>query len=78
MKFLKMSDRARAEEGYNYYVDMMPIMPYASAAGVRAVLQFLVVGQPKAATGSPEEFYDNSYLKKIEASGFVKALTSSK
>ena len=33
MKFLKMNDRARAEEGYNYYVDMMPVMPYASAAG---------------------------------------------
>jgi ABC-type nitrate/sulfonate/bicarbonate transport system substrate-binding protein len=73
MKFLKMSDRARAEEGYNYYVDMMPVMPYASAAGVRAVLQFLVAGQPKAATASPEEFYDNSYLKKIEDSGFTKA-----
>jgi len=72
MKFLKMNDRARVEEGYNYYVDMMPVMPYASAGGVRAVLQFLVAGQPKAATASPEEFYDNSYLKKIEDSGFTK------
>ncbi len=54
MKFLKMNDRARAEEGYNYYVDMMPVMPYANAAGVRAVLQFLVAGQPKAATVQPE------------------------
>ncbi len=57
---------------------MMPVMPYANAAGVRAVLQFLVAGQPKAATASPEEFYDNSYLKKIEASGLVKALATSK
>jgi ABC-type nitrate/sulfonate/bicarbonate transport system substrate-binding protein len=73
MKFLKMNDRARVEEGYNYYVDMMPVMPYASAAGVRAVLQFLVAGQPKAATAIPDEFYDNSYLKKIEDSGFTKA-----
>ena len=72
MKFLKMNDRARVEEGYNYYVDMMPVMPYASAAGVRAVLQFLVAAQPKAATASPEEFYDMSLLKKIEASGFTK------
>ena len=74
MKFLKMNDRARAEEGYNYYVDMMPVMPYASAAGVRAVLQFLVASQPKAATASPEEFYDSSVLKKIEESGFTKTL----
>ncbi|HSE91011.1 MAG TPA: ABC transporter substrate-binding protein, partial [Candidatus Binatia bacterium] len=72
MKFLKMNDRARVEEGYNYYVDLMPLMPYASASGVRAVLQFLVAGQPKAATAQPEEFYDNSYLKKIDDSGFTK------
>jgi NitT/TauT family transport system substrate-binding protein len=76
MKFLKMTDRARAEEGYDYYVEMTPPMPYASASGVKNVLQFLAAGQPKAATASPEEFYDNSYLKKIEDSGFTKQLVS--
>jgi NitT/TauT family transport system substrate-binding protein len=76
MKFLKMTDRARAEEGYDYYVEMTPPMPYASANGVKSVLQFLAAGQPKAATASPEEFYDNSYLKKIEDSGFTKQLVS--
>jgi NitT/TauT family transport system substrate-binding protein len=65
MKFLKLNDRSRAEEGYEYYVDMMPVMPYASAAGVKAVLQFLSASQPKAATASPEEFYDMSFLNKI-------------
>jgi NitT/TauT family transport system substrate-binding protein len=73
MKFMKMSDRARAEEGYDYYVDLMPVMPYASNNGIRAVLQFLAAAQPKAATAKPEEFYDNSYLKKIDESGFTKA-----
>jgi hypothetical protein len=57
---------------------MMPVMPYANAAGVRAVLQFLVAGQPKAATAQPEEFYDNSFLKRIEDSGFTKQLVSRK
>jgi len=74
MKFLKMSDRARAEEGYEYYVDLMPQMPYATPQGVRAVLQFLAPKQPKAATANPEEFYDMSFLKKIEGSGFFKSL----
>jgi ABC-type nitrate/sulfonate/bicarbonate transport system substrate-binding protein len=75
MKFLKMNDRSRADEGYEYYVDMMPQMPYATPQGVRAVLQFLAPKQPKATTASPEEFYDMSFLKKIEASGFLKQLT---
>jgi NitT/TauT family transport system substrate-binding protein len=75
MKFLKMNDRARAEEGYDYYVDLMPVMPYATPQGVRAVLQFLAPRQPKAATANPEEFYDMSFLKKIEESGFVKSMS---
>ena len=74
MKFLKMSDRSRAEEGYDFYVDLMPVMPYATANGVKSVLEFLVTSQPKAATAKPEEFYDMSFLKKIEASGFTKSL----
>jgi hypothetical protein len=78
MKFMKLSDRARAEEGYEYYVDLMPVLPYASSPGIKAVLQFLAPRQPKAATASPEEFYDNSFLKKIEASGFTRALSGSK
>ena len=72
MKYMRISDRARAEEGYDYYVDMMPLMPYASNAGVKAVLQFLGTRNPKAATANPEEFYDHSLLKKIEDSGFPK------
>jgi NitT/TauT family transport system substrate-binding protein len=72
MKFLKLNDRARAEEGYDYYLDLMPVMPYASASGIRSVLQNLGPRQPKAATASPEEFYDNSFLKRIEDSGFTK------
>lgn len=74
MKFLKMNDRGRAEEGYEYYVDLMPQMPYPSPQGIRAVLQFLAPKQPKAATASPEEFYDSGVLKKIEESGFTRAL----
>jgi ABC-type nitrate/sulfonate/bicarbonate transport system substrate-binding protein len=76
MKFLKMNDRARAEEGYDFYVDLMPVMPYATPAGVKSVLQFLTATQPKAATAKPEEFYDMSFLKKIEESGFTKSMAA--
>ena len=76
MKFLKINDRSRAEEGYDYYVDLMPVLPYGSAPGVRSVLQNLAPRQPKAATASPEEFYDNSFLKRIEDSGFTKTFAA--
>ena len=54
---------------------MMPVMPYASAPGIRSVLQNLAPRQAKAGTASPEEFYDNSFLKKIDDSGFTKSFT---
>lgn len=75
MRYLKLSDRARAEEGYDYYVEMMPVMPYPTAAGFRSVLQNLAPAQPRAATAAPEEFYDTAFLKKIEQSGFAKSLS---
>jgi NitT/TauT family transport system substrate-binding protein len=75
MRYLKISDRARAEEGYDYYVELMPQMPYPTNAGMRTVLEFLAPSQPKAASAKPEEFYDTSFLKKIEQSGFVKKLS---
>jgi NitT/TauT family transport system substrate-binding protein len=78
MKYLKMSDRARAAEGYDYYVELMPVMPYASANGVRAVLQFLAPRQPKAASAGPEEFYDMSFLTRIEQSGFLNSIGAKK
>jgi ABC-type nitrate/sulfonate/bicarbonate transport system substrate-binding protein len=78
MNYLRMKDRAKAEEGYDYYVELMPMMPYASAAGVRSVLELLAHQQPKAATANPEDFYDMSLLKKIEQSGFLKSLTASR
>jgi ABC-type nitrate/sulfonate/bicarbonate transport system substrate-binding protein len=76
MKMLKINDRARAEEGYEYYVDLMPVIPYASAQGVKAVLQFLAPRQAKAATANPEEFYDMSFLKKLEDTGFTNGMVS--
>jgi hypothetical protein len=50
----------------------MPVLPYASNAGIKAVLQFLATRNPKALNANPEEFYDHSFLKKIEESGFSK------
>ncbi len=78
MKFLRLNDRAKAEQAYDYYVETYPPMPYASANGVRSALQLLAYKQPNAATASPEGFYDMSFLKRIEASGFVRALDSGK
>ncbi len=75
MKHLKLSDRSKAEEGYNYYVDEIPAMPYAHPTAMKTVLQFLADRLPKATTAAPQEFYDMSFLRKIDKSEFPKTLS---
>lgn len=76
MRYMRMGDRARAEEGRSYYAELMPEIPSATPEGIQAVLDFLSVKQAKAASASPREFYDMRFLKKIEESGFIKSLTA--
>ena len=49
-------------------------VPYTSQRGVETILGYLEKENPKAKTADAKSFYDDSLLRGIEASGFVKAL----
>ena len=49
-------------------------VPYTSQRGVETILGYLEKENPKAKTADPKSFYDDSLLREIEASGFVKTL----
>ena len=49
---------------------MFPTTPLMTAAEVKAVLD--VAKSPKAKQMKPEEFFDNSIVQKIQASGFIE------
>jgi NitT/TauT family transport system substrate-binding protein len=49
-------------------------MPYPSLRGVETVLGFVEKDNPKAKGADPKSFVDDSLLRDIDASGFVKAL----
>jgi NitT/TauT family transport system substrate-binding protein len=49
-------------------------MPYTSMRGVETVIGFVERDNPKAKGADPKSFVDDSLLKEIDASGFVKAL----
>jgi NitT/TauT family transport system substrate-binding protein len=49
-------------------------MPYPSMRGVETVLEFVAKDNPKAKTADPRMFVDDSLLREIDASGFVKGL----
>jgi ABC-type nitrate/sulfonate/bicarbonate transport system substrate-binding protein len=69
-KFLKTTDQAVLESVYDDYKDVFPITPLMTAAEVKAVLD--VAKSPKAKQMKPEEFFDNSIVQKIQASGFIE------
>jgi len=49
--------------------------PYPSLRGIETVLSFVEKDNPKAKTADPKSFEDESLLREIEASGFVKTLS---
>lgn len=69
-KFLKTTDQAVLESVYDDYKDVFPVTPLMSVAEVKAVLD--AAKSPKAKTTKPEEFFDNSIVEKIRASGFIE------
>jgi ABC-type nitrate/sulfonate/bicarbonate transport system substrate-binding protein len=68
-KYLKTNDRAVLESVYDDYKDVFPQVPLMTAAEVKAVLE--VAKSPKAKQMRPEDFFDNSLVQKIQASGFI-------
>ncbi len=69
-KFLKTNDPAVLDSVYREYKDVFPVTPLMTTAEVKAVLD--VAKSPKAKQMKPEEFFDNSLVQKIQASGFVE------
>jgi len=69
-KFQKTNDREILESVYDEYRNVFPVTPLMTAAEVQAVLD--VSKSPKAKTMKPQEFFDNSIVQKIRASGFIE------
>jgi NitT/TauT family transport system substrate-binding protein len=74
-QFARLDDAEIAGEWYDEYVQrVFPRVPYVSEAGVQTVLDLLAQTEPQAAEVKPEQYIDNSYLKEMEDSGFVRQL----
>ena len=71
-KFLKTDNRQTLEGIYEEYAGAFPRVPLMTKEEVKAVLD--VAKNPKAQRVKPEDFYDNSFLQKLEVSGFINSL----
>ena len=72
--FLGSKDPEMIDDSYDTLKDLFLKVPYMPDEAIRTVLS--LSDNPKAATANPKDFYDNSLLKELEDSGFVKELYS--
>jgi len=71
-KFMKTDNRQLLEAVYDEHAPVFQRVPLMTKEEVQAVLE--VAKSPKAAQVKPEDFFDNSFLQKLEASGFIDSL----
>jgi ABC-type nitrate/sulfonate/bicarbonate transport system substrate-binding protein len=71
-KFMKTDNRQLLEAVYDEHEPVFQRVPFMTKDVVQAVLE--VVKSPKGTRGKPEDFFDNSFLQKLEASGFINSL----
>ncbi|MEK7210890.1 MAG: ABC transporter substrate-binding protein [Candidatus Binatota bacterium] len=67
LRYLESSYHLLASKYYNE-------VPYPSTKAIQTSLEFLAADEPKARGADPKSFVDESIMKEIDASGFIKAL----
>ena len=67
VKYLELSYNLLANKFYNQ-------VPYAAPKAIETTLEFISSEEPKARGADPKQFVDESLVREVEASGFIKML----
>jgi NitT/TauT family transport system substrate-binding protein len=67
VKYLELSYNLLADKFYNR-------VPYANPKAIETTLEFISSEEPKAKGADPKQFVDESLVREVEASGFIKWL----
>jgi NitT/TauT family transport system substrate-binding protein len=67
VKYLELSYNLLADKFYNR-------VPYANPKAIETTIEFIAGEEPKARGADPKQFLDDSLVREIEASGFIKSL----
>jgi NitT/TauT family transport system substrate-binding protein len=73
-RFTRATDAKIVDAVYQYALDYVEKIPYNTREGVVEVLNQAAPRNPKAKDAKPESFYDDRFVKELEASGFYKQL----
>ena len=73
-RFTRATDSKIVDAVYQYAVDYVEKIPYNTREGIVEVLNQAAVRNPKAKDAKPEAFYDDRFVKELDAAGFYKQL----
>lgn len=73
-KYTRAEDAKTVDTVYQYALDYVDKIPYNTREGIQEVLNQAAARNPKAKSATPESFYDDRFVKELEASGFYKQL----
>jgi len=70
-RWMRLNDREALNETYDYLLKILPRKPYPTDKGMQAVLDALAVRSAAAKKFKPQDFYDISYMRELDQSGFL-------
>lgn len=74
-KYLRTTDSEMLSETYDIYVQKHLLkVPLTSIEAVKSVLEELAGRNPKAKEMDPRKFFDDSFVRQMQSSGFIDAL----
>jgi NitT/TauT family transport system substrate-binding protein len=74
-KYLRNADREVLEETYENIVrTLVPEKPYPTLKGIQVMLREIGAKDPAARAAKPEQFVDMTFVKELDASGFIDRL----
>jgi len=75
---LRLSNPADAEEAYHTVVGAVERVPYSNLENMKRLHQLLIQVNPKVADVKVESVIDNSFISKLESSGYVQSVYKKK
>jgi NitT/TauT family transport system substrate-binding protein len=73
-RFTRVQNLKAIQEGYDYFVNQLPNVPYPSAEAMQAVVAQIAETNPKARGIDAKTYVSDRYLRRLEDEGFVKKL----
>jgi ABC-type nitrate/sulfonate/bicarbonate transport system substrate-binding protein len=73
-KYLQSDDEQFTDVGYSAYGPLWPQAPYPSRDGMQKVIEEVSAQNPKAKDLDVDKLIDNSVVKELEDSGFIKQI----